>query len=334
MLAARDPGQSDDAFAARIAQGVTAEITAFRPDLLIVQGDTTTACAAALAAHARGVPVGHVEAGLRSGNPDLPWPEERNRIAIDRIATLLFAPTTRAAANLAAEPEVAGRVIVTGNTGIDALLTMRARIAAPPRPVGAPRLILATSHRGDNIGAGLACICAALVTLAARGDVEVVVPVHPNPAVQAQVAAALGGVAGITLLPALDYPAMVGLMLRAFLILSDSGGLQEEAPALGIPLLVLRPNSERPEAVAAGNARIVGTDSARIVAEATRLLDDSAAHAAMARPAFPFGMGDAAVRILDAIEAWATARPGVGVATPALANAAPLPHGGAAKGRT
>ncbi|TVV69726.1 non-hydrolyzing UDP-N-acetylglucosamine 2-epimerase [Sphingomonas solaris] len=302
------PGQSIEALAASVSAAVTAEIARDRPDLLIVQGDTTSAWAAALAADAAGVPVGHVEAGLRSGDPLLPWPEERNRIEIDRVATLLFAPTPVALANLRDEPDVHGVAAITGNTGIDALLMMRDRLGPPdPRP-DARRLVLVTAHRRENIGAGIAGICAAIVRLTARGDIAVALPVHPNPAVQAQVVAALGDVSHVSLLAALDYPAMVRMMTQAHLILSDSGGVQEEAPALGVPLLVLRENSERPEAVAAGNASIVGTDPDRILAAATRLLDDPAAHAAMARPAFPFGRGDAADTIVDLIEGWHAGR--------------------------
>lgn len=316
--------QSIEGLAALVRAATTTEIARSRPDLLIVQGDTTSAWAAALAAHAAGVPIGHVEAGLRSGDPMLPWPEERNRIEIDRAATLLFAPTPAALANLAAEADVGGHAILTGNTGIDALLTMRARLPdASPLPT-ARRLILVTAHRRENIGAGLAGICDAVIRLALRGDVEIVVPVHPNPSVNAQVVAALGHVGGVTLTPPLDYPEMVEMMTRATLLLSDSGGLQEEAPAIGLPLLVLRDNSERPEAVTAGNARIVGTDPDRIVAAANLLLDDRATHAAMARPAFPFGDGDAVPRILDAIARWHA---------PALAIPAPVPHGGSLKGR-
>ncbi len=317
-------GQSIEGLAALVRAATAIEIDRARPDLLIVQGDTTSAWAAAMAAHAAGLPIAHVEAGLRSGDPLLPWPEERNRIEIDRAATLLFAPTPAALANLAAEPEVGGVAILTGNTGIDALLAMRASLPLPPPPPGGPRLVLVTAHRRENIGAGLANICDAVIRLAARGDVEIVVPVHPNPSVRAQVTTRLGQVAGVTLVPPLDYPQMVAMMARATLLLSDSGGLQEEAPALGLPLLVLRENSERPEAIAAGNACIVGTDADRIVAAASRLLDDPAAHAAMARPALTFGRGDAAARILDAIALWHA---------PALAISAPVPHGGGLKGR-
>ncbi len=320
------PGQSIEDLDTRIAAGAAAEIARFRPHMLLVQGDTTSAWAAAHAGHALGVPVGHIEAGLRSGNPMSPWPEERNRTEIDAIATLLFAPTADAAANLFADPAVTGDVSVTGNTGIDALLHTRARIARPAvLHDSARRLILATTHRRENIGDGIAGICTALLALAARGDVEIVLPVHPNPAVQTQIESALGGNDRITLLPALDYPEMVRLMDIAHLILSDSGGLQEEAPALGLPLLVLRDNSERPEVIASGNAQLVGTDPARILAAANRLLDEPIAYARMARPAFPYGRGDAAMRILDDVEDWAARRH-------VLAIASPLAQGSAVKG--
>ncbi len=324
------PGQSIDDLAALIGRGVAQAIDRHRPHLLLVQGDTTSAWAAALAAHALGVPVGHIEAGLRSGNPLSPWPEERNRIEIDAVASLLFAPTPAAAANLAADPAASGHVAITGNTGIDALLAIHARHAPLPVHTGAKRLILATTHRRENVGAGIEGVCEALRTLADRGDVEIVLPVHPNPAVQGQILSALSGHANISLIPALDYPDMVRLMALAYLILSDSGGLQEEAPALGVPLLVLRENSERPEAILSGNARLVGTDPARIVAEAARLLDRPGAHARMARPAFPFGRGDAAGAILDLIEDWSAGR----LVPARLANTAPLPHGSASKGRS
>lgn len=334
-LALMVPGQTIDDLAERVQAAVIAEVGRFRADMVIVQGDTTSAWAAALAARRLGVPLGHVEAGLRSGDMASPWPEERNRVEIDAMADLLFAPTRAAATHLGEEPAVRGHVVRTGNTGIDALLAIRARLA--PAPVGdGRRLILATTHRRENIGVGIAGICTALRALAARGDVSIVVPVHPNPAVQAQVVAALGGHDGITLLPALDYPDMVQLMAQSHLILSDSGGIQEEAPALGIPLLVLRDNSERPESIACGSARLVGTDPARIVAAATTLLDHPATHAKMARPAFPYGHGDAAEIILDTIEDWAArclprgylpARP-----RSTLAIAAPLAQGSASKG--
>ena len=297
-------GQSIEALEARIAAALPPLIDALRPDMVIVQGDTTSAWAAALAAHRHGVPVGHVEAGLRSHDLANPFPEERNRVAIDAISTLLFAPTDDARRNLITESSAAGRIIVTGNTGIDALLAMRESARNWRLHDGGTRLILVTCHRRENIGAGIASICAALRQLAERRDVQIVLPVHPNPDVRAGVEQALAGIQRIQLLPALSYPEMVRLMDAAHLILSDSGGLQEEAPALGVPLLVLRDNTERPEALATGNIALVGTDTDRIIAAATRLLDDPVAHAAMSRPAYPYGQGDAAERILDAIEDW------------------------------
>jgi UDP-N-acetylglucosamine 2-epimerase (non-hydrolysing) len=251
---------------------VTKLVAELAPDMVLVQGDTTTAWAAALAAHAAGVAVGHVEAGLRSHDPLLPWPEERNRVAIDAISTLLFAPTGQSRANLLAEPAVTGRIHVTGNSGIDALMWMHARTDVLPTP--GERLILVTCHRRENIGAPIARVAAALAVLAERTDVRIVLPMHDNPSVRAGIVAALGGVAGVELIEPLPYPEMVALLARAHIVLSDSGGLQEEAPALGVPLLVLRDNTERPEALASGNIALVGTDPAAIVAAATRLLDD------------------------------------------------------------
>lgn len=297
------PGQSIEALTAGIAAAMPALIAQWRPDLLLVQGDTTSAWAAARAAHRQGVPTGHVEAGLRSHDVARPWPEERNRVEIDALSTLLFAPTEQARRNLAADPAVDGTVIVTGNSGIDALLAMRARTAAATLHEPGRRLILATCHRRENIGDGIAGIGAALRRIAARPGVRVVLPLHPNPRVREGLRAALAG-STVELIDPLPYRDMVRLMDAAHLILSDSGGLQEEAPALGVPLLVMRDNTERPEALAAGNIALVGTDPDRIVAATDRLLDDPAAHAAMARPAFPYGRGDAAEKILDAIEGW------------------------------
>jgi UDP-N-acetylglucosamine 2-epimerase (non-hydrolysing) len=247
--------------------------------------------------------LGHVEAGLRSFDLQHPWPEERNRVLIDQIAHLLFAPTQQAAANLAADPDVKGIVQVTGNTGIDALLFTRSRITPAARPLpGLPSLILLTCHRRENIGEGIERICMAVLRLAARGDVIILCPVHPNPAVGNAIRARLGGHPAIRLLGALPYRDTVAAMAAARLILTDSGGIQEEAPALGIPTLVLRDVTERPEALATGNLALVGTDTDKIVATAARLLDDPAAHAAMGRPAFPFGQGNAAEKILDGVE--------------------------------
>lgn len=274
-----------------------------QPDIVLVQGDTTSARAAAEAAARCGVPVGHVEAGLRSGDPLLPWPEEGNRIAIDAIADLLFAPSAGAAENLRREG-VPGGISITGNSGVDALLMMRDRASAARLHDSAFRLILATVHRRDAIGPPLERICAALALIARRDDVRIALPVHPNPRIGGPVRAILGRIPRVDLIDPLPYPDMIALLDRAHLVLSDSGGLQEEAPALGVPMLALRDNSERPEVIAAGNVRLVGSKTATILATATELLDDPAAHAAMARPAFPYGRGDAADAILDTVEDW------------------------------
>ncbi|SNS31985.1 UDP-N-Acetylglucosamine 2-epimerase [Sphingomonas laterariae] len=310
-LALMEPGQTIEQLADLIAADLPSLAARLRPDMLLVQGDTTSAWAAALSASRIGLAVGHVEAGLRSHDLTRPFPEERNRVEIDAISALLFAPTAESAANLAAEPAIRGRVVVTGNTGIDALLTIRRMINGWTLHDNAVRTILVTCHRRENIGAGIAAICAALQRIARRPDVRIILPMHPNPAVHGAIAQALGSTPRIELHPPFDYPTMVQMMDGAHLILSDSGGLQEEAPALGVPLLVLRDNSERPEVFASGNARLVGTDADRIVAATFELLDDPAAHAAMSQPAFPYGRGDASERILDAIEDWhATQWPG------------------------
>jgi len=303
----RDP--SPDVMTARLDTAVRAMLAIERPDMVLVQGDTTSAYAAAIAAHALAIPVAHVEAGLRSHDFTQPWPEERNRVMIDRLATLLFPPTRDAEANLLAERDVVGGAIrVTGNTGIDALLTMRAMLPETPRQMGAA-LILLTCHRRESFGGGIAAICDAALRLAARGDVTILCPVHSNPQVADVVRAKLSDYPAILLTGALPYRETVAAMATARLILTDSGGIQEEAPVLGAPTLVLRDVTERPEGIATGNLALVGTDPDRIVATATRLLDDPAAHAAMARPAFPFGQGDAAIKILDAIEQYFSSGP-------------------------
>lgn len=306
------PNAGPDAHAAALAEALPPLLARLAPDLLLVQGDTTSAWAAAHAAKACGIAVGHVEAGLRSGDPLNPWPEERNRREIDALADLLFAPSAAALANLAGLP---GRPVLTGNTGIDALLWLRGRAAARPGPTD-HRLVLVTCHRRESI-ARLDDVAAALLALARREDVRLRLPLHPNPAL-APLERALAGHPRIFVEPALGYADLVGLLAAADLLLTDSGGLQEEAPALGLPALVLRETSERPEVIASGNARLVGLDPARIVAEAARLLDDPAARAAMARPAFPYGRGDAAERTVAAILAWAETRA-------ALPSAAALP---------
>lgn len=304
----RDP--APDVMVLRFLVAIRPFLAATRPDIVLVQGDTTSAYAGALAADDLGIPVGHVEAGLRSFDFTQPWPEERNRVAIDRIARLLFAPTASAAANLAVDDEVSGTILTTGNTGIDALLLMRDRLPAwsPPGP-GAPMQILLTCHRRENFGGGIDGICAAVLRLAARADIRILCPVHPNPAAGDTVHARLGGHPRITLTGALSYRDTVAAMRASRLILTDSGGIQEEAPALGIPALVLRAVTERQEGLATGNLALVGTDPDHIAAAATRLLDDHEAHAAMARPAFPFGDGTAAEKILDGIEQYFSSAP-------------------------
>jgi UDP-N-acetylglucosamine 2-epimerase (non-hydrolysing) len=313
------PGQTLPALFARVLLGVSDVLARERPALVLVHGDTTTAMAAALAAFYARVPVGHVEAGQRSFDLDQPFPEELNRVAVDAMAELMFAPTEDAAANLRAEYNRVGRIVVTGNTGIDALLATARRLGAapPPDPAlpvldAAKRLVLVTAHRRESQGGGLSRICDAVAAIAARGDVEVVWPLHPNPAVRGPVLRRLGGRPGLHLVEPLGYPAMVWLMSRAALLLTDSGGLQEEGPALGKPVLVLRDVTERPEALATGTVKLVGTRPGAIRAEVECLLDEPARYAAMARPAFPFGDGTAARRIADAIEEWMAERVGAG----------------------
>lgn len=301
-----------------LQDAIAASLAADRPDMLIVQGDTNSAYAGALAAAEQSIPFAHVEAGLRSYDLANPFPEERNRVAIDRLADLLLAPTPEAAANLAADRHARGETVITGNTGVDALRIVRE--THPPFVAGPRPLLLVTCHRRESIGDGLAGICLAVERLAARGDVDLLLPLHPNPAVRGQVSAALLGVERVVLIEPLPYPAMVGAMAAARLILTDSGGVQEEATTLGTPCLVLRDVTERPEGLASRNLALVGTDPGRIVAAATRLLDDPAARAAMAVPADQYGDGRAAPRVLAAIRAWLHRR---NADAPAVAFAAP-----------
>jgi UDP-N-acetylglucosamine 2-epimerase (non-hydrolysing) len=313
------PGQALPDLFARILTGVAALLAQERPALVLVHGDTTTALAAGMAAFYARVPVGHVEAGQRSFDLDQPFPEEFNRVAIDAFATLAFAATETAAANLRSEYNARARLHVTGNTGIDALMATAARVvldpafcarieAALPAFDPAKRLLLVTAHRRENLGPGLDRVCAALAEIAARDDVEIAWPLHPNPAARQAAMAWLDGHPNIHLLEPLGYAEMVWLMCRSAILLTDSGGLQEEGPALGKPVLVLREVTERPEALATGTVRLVGTDPRRILDQVARLLDDDGAYAAMARHAFPFGDGTAARRIADAIEEWAAER--------------------------
>jgi UDP-N-acetylglucosamine 2-epimerase (non-hydrolysing) len=270
-------------------------------DLLVVQGDTSSALGAALAGFTTGVPVAHVEAGLRSHDPLLPWPEEEYRTAIDAHADLLFAPTASAAANLRAE-QVNGEIHVTGNTSIDALLAVEAALPpVAPRQSDVPRLLV-TAHRRESWGTGLRSIATALCDLARDNRVDFVL--HPNPHVAAMMRGALEGAANVRLLEPSCHRELVERMRSADLILSDSGGIQEEAPALGVPLLVLRERTERPEGIADGSASLVGVSSERITFEARRLLNDPAAIARMRRRSFPYGDGKAAPRIAKIVEEW------------------------------
>ena len=273
------------------------------PDLMVVQGDTSSALGAALAGFMAGVPVAHVEAGLRTYDPAQPWPEEEYRTAIDAQADLLFAPTAHAAENLAREC-VAGEVHVTGNTGIDALLGAIAQLPPAEAKARSPARILVTCHRRESWGGGIADIASALAAIAADGTARIEVILHPNPQVANRMGKLLRGTPNVELLQPCSHIELVRRMRDADLILSDSGGIQEEAPALGVPLLVLREKTERPEGIATGNMRLVGISPQRILAEARSLLSDAAALAAMARPAFPYGDGKAAPRIAALIEQW------------------------------
>ncbi len=306
-------GQSLDALTARLLDVLGTVLDAERPDRVIVQGDTATAMVAALAAYYRKVPVAHVEAGLRSGDIHHPWPEEVNRKIVGTIADLHFAPTRTAADALLAENVPPGRVHVTGNTVIDALHLAQARIAADPARTQAldalatrfadKRIILVTTHRRENFGDGMAAIARAIARIAARDDVGVVFPVHPNPQVREPMQAMLGDHPRIALIDPQDYAHFVRLLGLCHLVLTDSGGVQEEAPGLGKPVLVMRETTERPEGVVAGTARLIGADEDRIVDEVVRLLDDPAAYAAMARAHNPFGDGHASARIVGVLRA-------------------------------
>jgi len=308
-LAVMRPGQTLDTLFARLLMRIGRTIDREHPDCVVVQGDTATAMAGALAAYYRRVPLVHVEAGLRSGDIHQPWPEEVNRKAIATIAALNCAPTTTAAAALLEENVSAESVHVTGNTVIDALHWIVERINSEPRLAcglagveqrfAGLRIIGVTSHRRENFGYGMEAIAEAVARLARRPDVAVIYPVHLNPNVLDVVHSRLSGLDNVALLDPLDYPHFARLLAISHIMLTDSGGVQEEAPALGTPVLVMRETTERPEGIAAGTARLVGTDPDRIVAEAERLLDDPTAHAEMARAHNPYGDGMSAPRILD-----------------------------------
>jgi UDP-N-acetylglucosamine 2-epimerase (non-hydrolysing) len=281
-------------------------------DMVLVHGDTTTTMAAALAAFYHKIPVGHIEAGLRTGNIYAPWPEEMNRSLVGRIATLHFAPTQRARQSLLREGIDAANIHVTGNTVIDALqhIVRKLQHDKALQQVlqqqfsflnDGKRLVLVTGHRRENFGDGFENICRALKRLSQRGDVQIVYPVHLNPAVREPVHRILGDTPDVILIEPLDYLPFVYLMSLSHLIITDSGGVQEEAPSLGKPVLVMRETTERPEAVEAGTVHLVGTDENKIVAEAECLLDNAMAYQQMARALNPYGDGMAAQRILATI---------------------------------
>jgi UDP-N-acetylglucosamine 2-epimerase (non-hydrolysing) len=294
------PDQALADLTARTIAALDQALAAEGPDVVLAQGDTTTVLAAGLASFYRRVPFGHVEAGLRTGDLENPFPEEMNRAVASRLARFHFAPTSAARENLLREGIPERDIHVTGNTVIDALL----HVAARDVPIGvdldpARRLVLVTAHRRESFGAPLREAFGALRALADRnGDVQILYPVHPNPNVSGPAREVLAGHPRIVLCDPLDYAPFVSAMKRAHLIVTDSGGVQEEAPALGKPVLVMRDETERPEAVAEGVVRLVGTSAARIVEEAQRLLDDPAAYAAMARGVSPYGDGRAAERIV------------------------------------
>jgi UDP-N-acetylglucosamine 2-epimerase (non-hydrolysing) len=306
------PGQTLTRVTAAVLESLEKAFAEERPDCVLVQGDTTTVAAAALAAFYARVPVGHVEAGLRTWDKFAPYPEEMNRQIATRLADFHFAPTPASRDNLIAE-RIAGEAIwVTGNTVIDALAIAAARVRRerPPLPEGFPlkrladgrKMVLITGHRRESFGAGFDSICRAIAALARRYPaVEWIYPVHLNPNVREPVFRILSGLDNIHLIEPLAYLPFVWAMDRCHFLLSDSGGVQEEAPHLGKPVLVMREKTERPEALDAGTSRLVGNDEARIVAEASRLLDDPAAYDAMSHAANPFGDGRASVRIADAL---------------------------------
>lgn len=305
------PDQSLDALATRILTRFGAALDALRPDRVLVHGDTLTTMMAALACYFRRIPVGHVEAGLRSGDIYSPWPEEVNRKVTGVVADLHFAPTETAAAALRAENVAADAIHVTGNTVIDALHYAQARITADPslaptiatlrERFAGKRIIAVTAHRRENFGKGMAQIAAALQELARRDDIAIIYPLHPNPNVGGVMRQALCGYDNIALIEPLDYLDFVAMMAASDIVLTDSGGIQEEAPSLGKPVLVMRDTTERPEGVAAGTARLVGTDARAIAEQATQLLDDRSAYLAMSRAHNPYGDGQAARRIADIV---------------------------------
>jgi len=305
------PGQTLAGLTARVLTALDPLLAEHPADMAVVQGDTTTTMAGAIAAFYRRIPVAHVEAGLRTGDLAHPFPEEMNRLVTGRLAAMHFAPTESARRNLLAENTPADRILVTGNSGIDAVLYIARQLAEGARPAPhwpwldpAKKLIVVTAHRRESFGGGIERICAALAELAARPDVQVVYPVHRNPNVLDPVHRLLGNRPNLILTDPLEYVSFVDLMRRAWILITDSGGIQEEAPSLGKPVLVMRRTTERPEAVEAGTVKLVGTDPRLIVEEATRLLEDENEYARRSRIHNPYGDGHASRRIARAITAF------------------------------
>jgi UDP-N-acetylglucosamine 2-epimerase (non-hydrolysing) len=307
------PGQDLSDVTSNVLLGMREVFKQWLPDIILVHGDTTTTFAASLSAYYAKVKVGHVEAGLRTHNKYSPWPEEMNRMLAGAVADIHFAPTQKAQANLLREGRPVDAIHITGNTVIDALLDAVSRIRSDkalntrfenqfdfidPNK----RIVLVTGHRRENFGSGFENICLALGEIAARTDVQVVYPVHLNPNVQEPVRRILSGINNVHLIEPLDYLPFVYLMDRSALLITDSGGVQEEAPSLGKPVLVMRDTTERPEAVEAGTVKLVGTDTKTIVREANHLLNEPVAYEAMARAHNPYGDGQAALRIRDILK--------------------------------
>jgi UDP-N-acetylglucosamine 2-epimerase (non-hydrolysing) len=296
-------GQSLTDVATRVLERMSSVLEDAKPDVVLVHGDTTTSTASALAAYYQKIPVGHVEAGLRTDTIYEPFPEEMNRRMTGVIATHHFAPTPTAKANLLAEGKAPASIVVTGNTVIDAFLWVNARVQPGDAPeVSTPRLLFVEAHRRENLGEPMAAICRALKSVvAAHPDLSIVWPVHPNPAVLEVVRRVLDGVPRVKLVQPMSYRKLVAAIGRATLVATDSGGLQEEAPCLGRPVLVLRRVTERPEGIAAGTLRLVGTDEAVVTKNLNELLDDRAAYDRMAKASNPYGDGNAADRIARAL---------------------------------
>lgn len=303
------PGQDLTDVTSGVLIGLRTVLRECKPDLVLVHGDTTTTLAASMASFYEQIEVGHVEAGLRTGNMLSPWPEEANRRVTGCLTSHHFAPTQRAKDNLLAENVDSSRVLITGNTVIDALLRVQRLVGSEENSVpldsmlpeldAEKKLIVVTGHRRESFGGGFERICQALARISRRGDVEIVYPVHLNPHVREPVGRVLGDSPNVQLIDPLDYLPFVRLMSRSHIILTDSGGIQEEAPSLGKPVLVMRDTTERPEAVEAGTVKLVGTDEETICSETFKLLDDGDAYNEMSRAHNPYGDGRASERILD-----------------------------------